>query len=263
MLNGNNIKTLFSFFFKTGIRSRRAKLFFLVSLIPTVIFVIVRVVALVNPDRHFSLPGLYLQVGGVFYFQLFIQLLCLFYGSAVISDELDNKTLVYLTTSPVSRASILTGKFLAHWVISIIIIIGGIVISFVMANFSKLTQVEYLEKLGLLSGVAFLAISAYSALFTFLGILMKKSILVGLFFIFGWESVVQLFPGTTQKLTVNHYIKSLLPANLSGTRSILPFRLQSSPAPEAIVTLVFIALIFLCLAAFLFYKKEFLLADQG
>lgn len=262
MLNGYNIKTLFFFFFKAGIRSRRAKLFFLVSLIPTVIFAIVRVVALVNPESRFSLPALYHQVGGVFYFQLFIQFLCLFYGSAVISDELDDKTLVYLTTSPVSRASILTGKFLAHWVISNIIIIGGLVISFVLANFSNLLTSGTPGRLGTLIGVAFLAISAYSALFTFLGTLMKKSILAGLFFIFGWESVVQFFPGTTQKLTVSHYIKSLLPAKFSGTRSILSFQLQPSPALEAIFMLVLIALISLFFAAFLFYKKEFLLSDQ-
>lgn len=262
MVNGYNINTLFSFFLKAGIRAKRAKMFFLVSLIPTVVFVIVRVVTLVNPEARFSLPSIYHQVAGVFYFQLFIQILCLFYGSAVISDELDNKTLVYLTTSPVSRASILTGKFLAHWVISNIIIVGGIVISFVAANLSVLFRLEYLEKLGVFAGAAFLAVSAYSAFFTFLGTLMKKSILAGLFFIFGWEAVVQFFPGVTQKLTVSHYIKSLLSSHFSGSRSLLSFRLQSSPAPEAIVILVLITLIFLCLAAFLFYKKEFLLSDQ-
>lgn len=263
MVNGYNIKVLFSFFFKAGIRAKRAKLFFLVSLIPTVIFAIIRVVALMNPEHVFSMSSLYHQVGGVFYFQLFIQFLCLFYGSAVISDELDNKTLVYLTTAPVSRASILTGKFLAHWAISNIIIIGGIVLSFILANFSNLLEAEYLGKLGTFVGVAFLAVSAYSAFFTFLGTLMKKSILVGLFFIVGWESFVQFFRGVTQKLTVNHYIKSLLPAQFSGTRNILSFQLQPSPASEAIVTLVLIASISLILAAFLFYKKEFLLSDQS
>ena len=36
---------------------------------------------------------------------------------------------------------------------------------------------------------------AYTALFTFLGTFLKKSILIGLAFGFGWETVIQYFPG--------------------------------------------------------------------
>lgn len=263
MVNGYDIKTVFSFFFKAGIRSKRAKLFFTVSLFPAVIFAIVRIVALVNPNAHFSLSFLYLQVSGIFYFQLFIQFLCLFYGSAVLSDEVDNKTLVYLTTSPISRGSILTGKFIAHWLLSSVIVVGGIVISFVAANFSNLLKPGYLANLGLFTGVALLAISAYSGFFTMLGTLMKKSILVGLFFIFGWESVVQFFPGITQKLTVNHYIKSLLPSSFSGAKSFLAFQLQPSSAVESVSILIVMTMVFVVFAVLLFYKKEFLLSDES
>lgn len=263
MLNGYDIKTVFSFFFKAGIRSKRAKLFLIISLFPAVIFAIVRIVALLNPNAHFSMSILYSQVSGLFYFQLFIQFLCLFYGSAVISDEIDNKTLVYLTTSSVSRGSILIGKFLAHFFLSAVIVVSGIVISFVVANFSNLLKLDYLETLGMFTGVALLAIAAYSGFFTMLGTLMKKSILVGIFFIFGWESIVQFFPGVTQKLTLNHYIKSLIPATFSGTQSILAFLLQPSTKAESISVLILMTFIFLAFAVLLFYKKEFLLSDES
>lgn len=262
MFNGYNIKAIFSFFFKAGIRSKRARWFFIVSLIPAVIFIIVHIVDLLNPGRSLSISSLFAQVGGVFYYQLFIQFLCLFYGSSVLNDEVDNKTLVYLTTSPVSKGSILAGKFLAHWLISAIIIVSGLVIAFVLSNFSNLLKADYLQKLGIFVGVALLAISAYSSLFTFLGTFLKKSILVGLFFIFGWEAIVQFFPGTTQKLTITHYIKSLLPARFSGTNSILAFHLQPSSAAESIITLLLITVFFLAFSTFLFYKKEYTLSEQ-
>jgi ABC-2 type transport system permease protein len=263
MLNGYDIKTVFSFFFKAGLRSKRAKLFFIISLFPTVIFTIVRIVTLANPNSHFSMSILYTQVSGVFYFQLFIQFLSLFYGSAVISDEVDNKTLVYLTTSSVSRGSVLIGKFLAHFLLSAVIVEGGIVISFAVANFSDLLKPDYLGNLGMYTGVALLAIAAYSGFFTMLGTLMKKSVLVGIFFIFGWESVVQFFPGITQKLTLNHYIKSLLPVSFSGAKNFLAFLLQPSTKGESISVLILMTLIFLAFAVLLFYKKEFLLSDES
>ncbi len=263
MLNGYDIKTLFLFFFKTGIRAKRARFFVIISLIPAVIFIIVRIVALLNPGKSYPLPTLFLQIGGIFYFQMFIQFLCLFYGSSVLNDEIDNKTLIYLTTSPVSKASIITSKFMAHTFISAIIITSGLLTSFIISNFSNLLKPVYLGRLGLFLGVALLAVLAYSSFFTFLGTFLKKSILVGLFFIFGWEAIVQFLPGATQKLTISHYIKSLLPARFSGAQSFLVFRLQPSPSSEAIITLLLITLLFLTFSTFIFYKKEFTLSDQS
>ena len=263
MINGYDIKTLFFFFFKAGIRAKRARLFFIVSLIPTVIFIIVRIVALLNPGKSYPLSALFFQIGGIFYFQMFIQFLCLFYGSSVLNDEVDNKTLVYLTTSPISKASIITSKFMAHTLISAIIIISGLLVSFIISNFSNLLKPVYLGRLGLFLGVALMAVLAYSSFFTFLGTFLKKSILVGLFFIFGWEAIVQFLPGATQKLTISHYIKSLLPERFSGAQSFLAFRLQPSSPTEAIITLLFLTLLFLTFSIFIFYKKEFTLSDQS
>jgi ABC-type transport system involved in multi-copper enzyme maturation permease subunit len=264
MINGYDIKTLFLFFFKVGIRAKRARLFFIVSMIPAVIFIIVRIVALLNPGKSYPFPALFLQFGGVFYFQMFIQFLWLFYGSSVLTDEVDNKTLVYLTTSPASKASILASKFMAHTLISVVIITSGLLLSFVISYFSNLLKAVYLGRLGIFLGAALLAALAYSSLFTLLGTLMKKSILVGLFFVFGWEAVAQFLPGATQKLTIIHYVKSLLPAGISsGSRSLLFINLQPSSSTKAIITLLFLTVLFLTFSIFIFYKKEFTLSDQG
>lgn len=260
-INKEHIKTLFSFFFKLGVRSKRAKLFFLFSLIPTVFFIITKLVAFLNPGNGVSMSNPFAQIGGPFYFQLFIPLLSLFYGSSVINDEIDNKTLIYLTTSPSSKASIILGKSLAHFVVTIIIIISGLLFSYVLANTAHLTEVRYIKEFGAFVGAALLSIVAYSSLFTMLGTLLKKSILLGLFFILGWESIVQFFPGTTQKLTISHYIKSLLPIQLKGNESILSFELQPSTVSESIVTLLLITAVSLAISIFIFYNKEYVLSD--
>jgi len=260
-INGYHIKVLFSFFFKAGIRAKRSRLFFVFTLIPTVVFIIIKLAAYLNPGENVSMSNLFTQIGGSFYFQLFIPLLCLFYGSSVMNDEIDDKTLIYLTTSPVSRASIIMGKYLANFTISVIIIISGLFLSYGLANVSHLVELSYVKELAIFTGVALLSIITYSSLFTLLGTLLKKSILLGLFFILGWESIVQFFPGTTQKLTVTHYIKSLLPVQLSGTDSILAFQLQPSPVSESIITLLLLTVVFLAASIFIFYKKEYVLSD--
>ena len=92
MLNNFDIKTVFSFFLKTGMRAKRTKLFFFFSFIPVIIFIIIRIVSLVNPQTDIPVSRLFSQIASTFYFQIFIQILVLFYGSSVLNDEIENKT---------------------------------------------------------------------------------------------------------------------------------------------------------------------------
>jgi ABC-type transport system involved in multi-copper enzyme maturation permease subunit len=263
MWNGYDFKTVFSFFLKTGWRARRTKMFFLFSLIPALVLLIIRIVQWLNPEASIFSTGMFYRIGVEFYFQLFIQILCLFYGASVLSDESDHKTLVYLTTSPVPKATILLAKYAAVYIISMFIISAGLVLSFLISYIDHLSNPTYIQGLLSFMGIALLAALAYSSLFTILGSLVKKSILFGIIFIFGWESIVQYFPGTTQKLTINHYIKSLLPFHLSGGGGFLAFRLQPSSTAGAIVTLLLLTVLFLSVTTFIFYKKEYVLSDQA
>lgn len=261
MVSGYDVKTVYSFFFKSGFRSKRTKVFFVFSFIPALVFLIFKLVEILNPESRISTPDLFLQIGVSFYFQLFIPILSLFYGSSVLNDEIDNQTLIYLTTSPVSKASILAGKFLASFAISLIIITSGLFISFFIAHFSHLLEARYMNELISFVSIALLSILAYSSLFTLMGSFLKKSVLLGIFFIFGWESVVQFFPGTTQKLTISHFIKSLLPSNIPEKAGFLVFRLEPSSTAESISVLMIVSILFLIVSIVVFYKKEYILSD--
>ncbi|MCP4155072.1 MAG: ABC transporter permease subunit [bacterium] len=263
MANVNDIKTVFSFFFKAGVRAKRTKLFFLFTLIPSIIFFILSLVNLTGPRYPFPLPTLFVQIGALFYFQLFIQFLALFYGSTVLSDEVDNKTMVYLTTSPVSKASIMAGKFSAHFLIISIIVVSGLTLSYIICNFSNLLNGPYLVKFGMYIGVGLLSLVSYSALFTLMGTVLRRAVIAGLFYLFVWEFFVQYIPGTTQKLTINHYVKSLLPQSFTGEASLLTFQLEASSTFESISTLLVLAILFLSLSTFIFYKKQYPLSDQA
>jgi ABC-2 type transport system permease protein len=101
----------------------------------------------------------------------------------------------------------------------------------------------------------------YTAFFTFIGTILKKSIMFGLIFSFGWENVIQYFPGSTQKFTIVHYLKSLLPSVSRGRFSFLLFRLEPSSTGTSIFMLFLIAAVFIVLACVLFTYKEYILKD--
>ena len=252
----NAIPVIFASFFKSGLKAMRTRVFILLSLIPVLLMFIVRIVDASSAGDFFSKVMLSL------YFQLLIPVLALFFGTTIVNEELDNKTLVYLTTSPVPRQAVLLGKYLAAFLLLLLMVGSGFLLSFLAAASNRLDQAAAWEELGVYLGTSLLALFCYSALFTLAGTFMKKSILMGLFFVFGWESVVQYFPGVTQKFTIIHWIKSLLPVQ-SGEGGFLIFQLQPSPALESIIVLLAAGLLFLCLAVFIFQRKEYILSDNA
>jgi ABC-2 type transport system permease protein len=56
-----------------------------------------------------------------------------------------------------------------------------------------------------------LGIAAYGALFAWVGARVKRPLVIGLVFIFGWEPGVLLFPGYLKRATVAYYLQGLVP----------------------------------------------------
>jgi hypothetical protein len=119
------------------------------------------------------------------------------------------------------------------------------------------------------TGVILLGLLAYLPLFAFSGGLVKRPVLIGLLFAFGWERMVAFIPGNIRMATVIHYLHELFPVG-PRTRGGGDFRnaiLGAIPGGEvsegaAIVILVLIAAGFAFLTAMLLKKREYRL-DQG
>jgi ABC-type transport system involved in multi-copper enzyme maturation permease subunit len=197
------------------------------------------------------------------YIQLLIPILALLFGSGVVNEEVDNKTLVFLTTAPIPKPSIVTGKFAAYALLSIIIINAGLILCFLVVNIDRLGKMVLVKEFFSFLWVGIVAVVTYMALFTLLGTLLKKAgVVLGLLFIFGWENLVQYFPGITQKFTVVHWIKSLLPRGARGTVfKALMFRLEPSPPLETLVVLVIFVTGVLVTACLIFQNKEYILSE--
>jgi ABC-type transport system involved in multi-copper enzyme maturation permease subunit len=252
---------VFSVFFTLGRKARRTRFFLLLSLLPAAVAIIIKFNQAFS-QRH-PPGGIYLfsNIIMLFYLQLIILILALFYGTSICSEEVEGKTLTYLLTRPIPKPAIILGKYFAYSVIVIGLVSLGLLFSFVVLNIDHLLDCSLYLTLFRYWGVLILGIIAYTAFFAFFGSFLRRSIFFGLLFSFGWESVVQYFPGSTQRFTIVHYLKSFLPSASSGRFSFLTFRLEPTKPGIALICLVLMTAGFLGLACLLFSLKEYILED--
>ncbi len=241
----NHIKTVFSFFFKNSLKSRKTKLFFFLSIIPSIIIIIINIVNKGSSDPAFN--NLFEKIGLIYFFVFYIQALALFLGTSIINDEVSDKTLIYLTTKPISKSSILIGKYLAYYINALLIVIIGVLLAFI----SDYKMGLNLTTIILILGIAAIALLSYMAMFNLFGTVLKRPIMIGLVFVFGWEPLASLIGGTVQKFSYAYYINFLLPGNI--------YELKSSPSSAfiSIIMLLGFAIIFLGISIYTFKKKEY------
>ncbi|MBN2207189.1 MAG: ABC transporter permease [Candidatus Aminicenantes bacterium] len=254
-----SIREVFAFYAFYGRKTRRTLAFLLIALIPVAIATIFRFRQAFEGDGSYDGLYLFTNVIMTFFLQFLVLILTLFFGTSVLSEEVEGRTLTYLVTRPVSKAALLVGKYLAYSLIVSVLVWTGLVACFLILCFARLGEAQVWMVLLRYLGVLTLGILAYGAFFTFLGSFLKKSIMVGLIFSFGWENVIQYFPGSTQRFAIVHYLKSLLPGVLQsrGRFSFLTFRLNPTSWPVSILTLLLITAGFLTLAVLLFQSKEY------
>ena len=71
-------------------------------------------------------------VFGVMLWMLFLRfivpVLAVFYGTALMADEIEDKTLTYLFTRPIARGAVLMGKYLAYLVCTILVVLPAVML---------------------------------------------------------------------------------------------------------------------------------------
>ena len=257
---GVTIREAFGFYFFLGRRTGRTRVFILVGLIPVAIAIAVRIL---TAGRAEDLAAVFNEILIFVYVTFYIVILSLFYGTSVVADELEGRTLSYVVTRPLSKPGILIGKYAAHVALTFLMTAASLGLSFFVMNSRRLGDPRLYLTFLRYAGVLGLGILAYTSFFAFLGTFLKRAVVVGLLLGFGWENVIQYFPGSTQKFSLVHYLKSLLPRLPAGGGqfSILLFRLEPSPPAAAIITLIVVAAVFVALACWVFRTKEYLFEE--
>jgi len=203
---------------------------------------------------------LYGSIVALFYVRNAVPLAALFYATALIADEVEGRTITYLFTRPISRASILLGKFAAYVATTLSLALPALASSFLLITSARGLGAlrEALPHLFRDLGVVALAFLAYGALFALLGVLLRRPVIPGLLFLFGWEMLANL-PGYLPRLTLTAWLRSLLlhrPAE-EGLRAL--FTPAALPAGLALAVLLGVSGACVALAALVFARREYVL----
>ncbi len=207
-------------------------------------------------------PAVFGLIIWAFFLRFSIPVLGVFYGTSLIADEVEDKTITYLFTRPIARQAVLIGKYLAYVACTVLVVLPSIVLVWLLVipmggslggNFLDLVKDLAIVAVGL---------AVYGAVFAFIGAWFKRPLLVGLIFVFGWEQVILAVPGTLKQFSVAYYLQGLVPhamPNDSFASMVQAIFREIPSLGTSLVSLGLIEVVFLYFAARIVANREYVL----
>ena len=191
-----------------------------------------------------------------------VPVLGVFYGTSLIADEVDDKTITYLFTRPVRRGAVVVGKYMAYLLCTTLVVLPSVmIVYFLMVPFGQIPAsfISLVVDLGVLG----LGLAAYGALFALVGTALRRPLLAGLVFVFGWELVTLVLPGYLKRFTLAYYLQPLVPHAIptGDTVSLLQGAMFREPPSIAVSigVLVLATVVSLALAVRVVEQREYVL----
>jgi ABC-2 type transport system permease protein len=188
------------------------------------------------------------QIGGstifgmmiwLLYIRFIVPVLGVFYGTALIADEVDDKTITYLFTRPIPRSAVLLGKYLAYLVCTTLLVLPSVMlVYFMIVPTGGGSIAEAFPSLVADLGMLVVGLAAYGAVFALVGTRLKRPLVVGLVFAFGWEPAVLLFPGYLKRLTVAYYMQALVKHEMPQDSAVSVLMQVFHEVPSVLVSLL-------------------------
>ena len=191
-----------------------------------------------------------------------VPVLGVFYGTSLIADEVDDKTITYLFTRPVRRGAVVVGKYMAYLLCTSLVVLPSVmIVYFLMVPFRQIPASFIALVIDL--GVLGLGLAAYGALFALVGAAIRRPLVVGLVFVFGWELVTLVMPGYLKRFTLAYYLQTLVPHAMptGDTVSLLQGAVFREPPSGAVsIGVLLLAIVAsLALAARVVEQREYVL----
>jgi ABC-type transport system involved in multi-copper enzyme maturation permease subunit len=221
---------------KKNFLGKRAVLVYLLALMPIGLLALIAV--LPTPGRDWLDFTAYPKIFSVMYSALILRTV-VFFGCAWIfmnlfRGEIVDRSLHYYFLSAVRREVLVAGKYLSGLLTSVILFTTVTIVSMLLLFFPHFFSAStrfFLDGAGtgqLFSYVVItiLACVGYGAFFLVVGLFFRNPIIPALV-LYGWEWINFLLPPLLKKISVIHYLNSLVPVPLSEG----PFAVVAEPTP--------------------------------
>jgi ABC-type transport system involved in multi-copper enzyme maturation permease subunit len=196
------------------------------------------------------------------YLRFIVPILGVFYGTSLMADEVEDKTLTYLFTRPIRRGAVLVGKYLAYLACTMCVVLPSVMLVYLLVVPMRGTLggsfLDLVKDLVLLT----LGLAVYGALFAFVGARFKRPLMMGLIFIFGWEQATLFFPGYLKRFTVAYYLQGMVPHAMpnDGIISLVQGIFRESPTLiGSLLGLAVILVVFLAWGVWTVERREYVL----
>jgi len=150
-------------------------------------------------------------VGDTIYLDLIaatlLPLATLVLSTAALGDEVEDRTLQYLTLKPIGRWQIALAKFVAVLIVTVPILWFGIFVTWLVGCWSYLGDCT--DLLWPMFASSAIGIFGFGSLFMLVSLLMQRALLVGIFYVFIWESALSRFLPGIRTFSIRHYTQSM------------------------------------------------------
>lgn len=250
--------------------SRRTIFMALVVGAPVLLAVIVRLlielgVPVARVGRsELSGPVLFGLMFWAFFVRLAVPVLAVFYGTGLLADEVEDRTITYLFTRPIRREAVFLGKYLAYLACTIAVVLPAVVIVWLSLAPIGGRLGEGFPDLARDLGILAAGLATYGAVFGWVGARMRRPLVIGLVFVFGWETFVMALPGYIKRLSVAYHLQGLVPHAMpqDSPLQIMQALFQDQPGlTEALVALGLITVVSLAAGARAAAVREYVLGQ--
>lgn len=251
------IAAIFRMEIEKNFLSRRSILIYLIALLP--LFPLALLALVTPPGNEWKDFNQYSVIYSIIYNGLILRTL-IFFGSAWIfmnlfRGELVDRSLHYYFLSAVRREVLVVGKYISGLATSIILFTTTTVVAMLLLYFPHFysqsvryfTEGRGLSQLLTYAGITILACLGYGAFFLVVGLFIRNPIIPALL-LYGWEWLNFLLPPILKKVSVIHYLNSLVPVPISEG----PFAVIADPTPAwiAVPSMLIVTILVLILAAY-------------
>lgn len=196
---GSVFRGLWSFTWKSAVTPRK-----FIHLLLVIIGL--PVLMLITLDRGKTSPYLHFAVD--FYLFLILPLHCLTAFGAMIRDDIQNDTIGFLTTRPVTRARLFVAKYLCNLVWMELILFLHACLLMALGFYNDIPGMTTFAPLFLLAQV--LGVLVYGALSSLLGLVHQRFMVLGLIYGFLVEIGIGRIPTNINALSMSHHLQTLL-----------------------------------------------------
>lgn len=196
----------------------------------------------------------------------FMALVAAIFSTMVLSQEVEQKTIVYLLTRTVPRGTMLLGRTLACWTaVTLVSWVTAVCAGIGALGFGFLSNGAWWFDLVILAVGA----AAYSTFFTFVSLLVQKAMVFSLLFAFGWETFVPNMPGDLNYVSIYSYLNQMSAhakhAGLMPVLDALSGAMNENPVtPWGAALILGIASTVLMAAGMVWFSKfEYLPREEG